>query len=43
MDLPADAEDEAGHRAAAEFLDPVLAGDTDARTWDPEQRRWRGE
>ena len=43
MDLPADAEVDAGHRAAAEFLDPVLAGDTDARTWDPEQRRWRGE
>lgn len=43
MDLPADAEVDAGHRAAAEFLDPVLAGVIYAGTWDPEQRRWRGE
>jgi predicted nucleotidyltransferase component of viral defense system len=43
MDLPADAEVAAGHQAAAEFLDPVLAGVVDAGTWDPEQRRWRGE
>jgi Nucleotidyl transferase AbiEii toxin, Type IV TA system len=42
-DLPADAEVDAGHRAAAEFLDPVLAGVVDAGTWDPQQRRWRDQ
>ena len=31
----------AGHRLAAAFLDPVVAGDTDARQWDASTAEWR--
>ncbi len=31
----------AGHRLAAAFLDPVVAGDTDARQWDTNTGDWR--
>jgi predicted nucleotidyltransferase component of viral defense system len=41
MDLPADAEVDAGHQAVASFLDPVLSHVTPGGTWDPTERRWR--
>ncbi|MGH3005682.1 MAG: nucleotidyl transferase AbiEii/AbiGii toxin family protein [Gaiellaceae bacterium] len=31
----------AGHRLAAAFLDPVVAGDTNARQWDASKAEWR--
>jgi predicted nucleotidyltransferase component of viral defense system len=42
VDLPADDEVDAGHRAAAAFLDPVLAGTVGAGTWDPVRGGWTG-
>jgi hypothetical protein len=31
----------AGHELAARLLDPVLAGEVAAGTWDPVTRDWR--
>lgn len=38
--LPADVDINAGHRAAAAFLDPVLAGDVRLGRWEPDDQTW---
>ena len=40
--LPADVDIDAGHRAAAAFLDPVLAAAVRLGRWEPDEQTWAG-